>query len=88
MLLTAEATTVGRSAGCGIRLNDPSVALVHAELARRGRCVYLTALAGPIGTTRVNGRAVTRHVLADGDVISFGQVSCVVGGLAGQAVPA
>jgi excisionase family DNA binding protein len=86
--LTGEITTVGRGADCRIRLNDPSIALLHAELAYRGPCVSVTALAGPIGTATVNGQAVTRHVLADGDVISFGQVTCTVGGLSAHAVPA
>jgi len=86
--LTGEVTTVGRGADCCIRLDDPSVALLHAELACRGPCVSVTALAGPIGTTTVNGQAVTRHVLTDGDVISFGQVTCTVGGLSAHAVPA
>jgi excisionase family DNA binding protein len=88
ILLTSEVTTVGRGADCGIRLNDPSVALLHAELVSCGRCVFVVALGGSIGTTRVNGRTVS-HCLAlgDGDVISFGQVSCTVGGLAAQAEP-
>jgi excisionase family DNA binding protein len=84
--LTGEIATVGRGDDCRIHLNDPSVALLHAELVCRGLCVSVTALVGPIGTTTVNGQAVTRHVLTDGDVINFGQVACTVGGLAAHAV--
>ena len=86
--LTGEITTVGRGANCRIRLNDPSVALLHAEVMCHGLCVSVTAVAGPIGTTTVNGQAVIRHALTEGDVISFGQVTCTVGGLAAHAVPA
>jgi excisionase family DNA binding protein len=88
LALAGEVMTVGRGAGCDIRLDDPSVAVRHARLARRGRQVTLTSLAAP-GSTRVNGRAVTRRVLADGDVISFGEVTCTAGGItSGTASPA
>ncbi len=55
--LAREVTTVGRGQGCGIRLGDPSVSVLHAEL----------------------------RLLADGDVICFGQVPCTARGMAPDA---
>jgi hypothetical protein len=79
--LADEVTTVGRGEGCDIRLDDPSVSRLHAELVRRGRYVYVTDLGLSRNGTRVNGRPVARRVLDDGDVLSFGAARCRIGGL-------
>jgi hypothetical protein len=79
--LAHEVTTVGRGEGCDIRLDDPSVSRLHAELVRRGRYVYVTDLGLSRNGTRVNGRPVARRVLDDGDVLSFGAARCRIGGL-------
>jgi excisionase family DNA binding protein len=76
--LAGEVTTVGRGVGCDVRLDDPSVGLLHAELVRRGPYVYVSSLTGPEGATRVNGHAAARQVLAGGDVVSFGHVACTI----------
>jgi FHA domain-containing protein len=79
--LRAEVTTVGRGEGVDVRLSDPSVSRLHAELVRRGPHVYVADLGLSTNGTRVNGRPVGRRVLADGDVLSFGLARCRVGGL-------
>jgi FHA domain-containing protein len=79
--LAHEVTTVGRGEGCDIRLDDPSVSRLHAELVRRGRYIYVTDLGLSRNGTRVNGRPVARRVLDDGDVLSFGAARCRIGGL-------
>jgi hypothetical protein len=79
--LTADVTTVGRSEGVDVRLDDPSVSRLHAELVRRGHFVYVSDLGLSTNGTRVNGRPVGRRVLADGDVLSFGMARCRAGGL-------
>ena len=79
--LAQEVTTVGRGDGCDIRLDDPSVSRLHAELVRRGPYVYVTDLGLSRNGTRVNGRPVARRVLDDGDVLSFGAARCRIGGL-------
>jgi hypothetical protein len=79
--LAHEVTTVGRGEGCDIRLDDPSVSRLHAELVRRGPYVYVTDLGLSRNGTRVNGRPVARRVLDDGDVLSFGAARCRIGGL-------
>jgi hypothetical protein len=79
--LRGEVTTVGRGRGVDIRLDDPSVSRLHAELVRRGPYVYVVDLGLSRNGTRVNGRPVARRVLDDGDVLSFGAARCRIGGV-------
>jgi FHA domain len=79
--LRGEVTTVGRGQGADIRLDDPSVSRLHAELVRRGPYVYVVDLGLSRNGTRVNGRPVARRVLDNGDVLSFGAARCRIGGL-------
>ena len=58
-----EVTTIGRGQGVDIRLDDPSVSRLHAELYRRGPYVYVVDLGLSRNGTRVNGRPVARRVL-------------------------
>src|SRR6201987_6047136 len=81
MPLRGEVTTVGRGRGVDIRLDDPSVSRLHAELYRRGPYVYVVHLVLSRNGTRVNGRPVARRVLDEGDVLSFGAARCRIGGL-------
>jgi hypothetical protein len=85
--LAAEVTTVGRGAGCDLQLGHPTVAVLHAEVTRRGPYAYVTDLGLSVAGTAVNGTTVTRCLLASGDIISFGQVPCLAGGIAGPAAP-
>ncbi len=75
-------TTVGRGQGVDIALDDPSVSRLHAELVRRGEHVYVSDLGLSTNGTRVNGRPVGRHLLVDGDVLSFGSCRTRIAGLA------
>ena len=79
--LRGEVTTVGRGVGVDIRLDDPSVSRLHAELVRRGPYVYVVDLGLSRNGTRVNGRPVARRVLEEGDVLSFGAARARIGGL-------
>ncbi len=79
--LRGEVTTVGRGRGVDIRLEDPSVSRLHAELVRRGPYVYVVDLGLSRNGTRVNGRPVARRVLDEGDVLSFGAARCRIGGI-------
>jgi len=79
--LRADVTTVGRGQGVDIRLDDPSVSRLHAELVRRGPYVYVADLGLSRNGTRVNGRPVARRVLDEGDVLSFGAARCRIGGI-------
>jgi FHA domain len=80
--LQPEVTTIGSGNYVDIRLADPSVSLLHAEIVRRGPYVYLADLGLSLNGTRVNGRLVARKVLSDGDALTFGSARCRIGGIA------
>src|ERR1039458_7091485 len=82
--LREDVTTVGRGSWVDVRLGDPSVSRLHAEIVRRGPYVYVTDLGLSRNGTRVNGRLVARRVLQDGDVLAFGSARCPKSGLGGQ----
>ncbi len=79
--LCEAVTTIGRGGGVDIRLADPSVSRLHAEIVRRGPYVYVTDLGLSRNGTRVNGRLVARRVLEDGDVLTFGNARCRIAGI-------
>jgi FHA domain len=79
--LRNEVTTIGRGLGVDVRLDDPSVSRLHAEIVRRGPYFYLADLGLSRNGTRVNGRPVARRVLDDGDVLTFGSARCVIVGI-------
>jgi hypothetical protein len=80
--LQPEVTTVGRGNFVDIRLDDPSVSLLHAELVRRGPYVYVMDMGLSRNGTRVNGRLVARRLLSDGDALTFGSARCRISGIA------
>src|SRR5579875_2061248 len=88
MPLTGEVTTVGRGQSVDVRLDDPSVSMLHAEIIRRGPYAYVVDLGLSRNGTRVNGRPVARRVLEDGDVLAFGTARCRVGGLPREDIAA
>src|SRR5215471_773288 len=79
--LLPEVTTVGRGKHVDIRLADPSVSLLHAEIVRRGPYVYVMDLGLSRNGTRVNGRLIARRVLCEGDAITFGSARCRIFGI-------
>jgi len=81
LALLPEVTTVGRGKHVDIRLADPSVSLLHAEIVRRGPYVYVMDMGLSRNGTRVNGRLVARRVLCDGDAITFGSARCRILGI-------
>jgi FHA domain len=64
-----------------VRLDDPSVSRLHAEIVRRGPYFYLADLGLSRNGTRVNGRPIARRLLDDGDVLTFGSARCRIEGL-------
>ena len=86
--LNGEVTTVGRGLAADVRLEDPSVSRLHAEIVRRGPYYYVTDLGLSRNGTRVNGRPIARRVLDDGDVLSFGSARCRIQGLATEEMTA
>jgi FHA domain-containing protein len=84
--LRPDVTTIGRGRGVDIRLDDPSVSRLHAEIVRRGPYVYIVDMGLSRNGTRVNGRPIARRVLEDGDVVSFGTARCRMGGIPREEV--
>lgn len=84
--LQPEVTTIGRGKYVDIRLDDPSVSLLHAEIVRRGPYVYVSDLGLSLNGTRVNGRLVARRTLSEGDALTFGAARCRVIGIATDEV--
>ncbi len=78
--LRADVTTIGRGMHVDVRLDDPSVSRLHAEIVSRGR-ITTSAISVYSNGTRVNGRPVARRLLDDGDVVSFGAARCRIEGL-------
>jgi hypothetical protein len=81
IFLHSGVTTVGRGLAVDVRLDDPSVSRLHAEIVRRGPYAYVADLGLSRNGTRVNGRPVARRVLDDGDVLSFGSARCRIEGI-------
>ncbi len=69
--LGEDTATLGRNADCTVALNDPRASRHHAEIRATGDGFVVTDL-GSMNGTLVNGVAVRRHVLHDGDTISVG----------------
>jgi hypothetical protein len=79
--LRGDITTIGRGMHVDVRLTDPSVSRLHAEIACRGYYYYVSDLGLSRNGTRVNGRPVARRLLDDGDVLTFGAARCKIEGL-------
>jgi hypothetical protein len=86
--LRDEVTTIGRGLAVDVRLDDPSVSRLHAEIVRRGPYFYLSDLGLSRNGTRVNGRPIARRVLEDGDVLTFGSARCRIEGLPSEEATA
>jgi pSer/pThr/pTyr-binding forkhead associated (FHA) protein len=67
-------TSLGRLSDCAVQIDDPQASRRHAEI-RPVPDGYLLADLGSLNGTTVNGRPVTEHLLADGDVITIGAVA-------------
>jgi len=67
-----EPKTIGRGAGCDIRIDDPALAERHAQFELHGDRVILRSLDASEGS-RVNGVPVRDAVLAPGDQIVVDQ---------------
>ena len=85
--LRDDVTTVGRGMHVDVRLDDPSVSRLHAEIVRRGPYYYVSDLGLSRNGTRVNGRPIARRLLDDGDVVMFGAARCRVEGLPREELP-
>lgn len=84
--LTKELTTLGRRPYNDIVIDNLAVSGEHAVLKMAGAEVYLEDLDSTNGTY-VNGRAIQRHLLQNGDTVEIGKYKIqFVGDAPGQGV--
>ncbi len=70
--LPGRLCSIGTAADSAVRLNDPAVAYLHAQVTRQGSALYLRDAGSQTGTW-VNGVPLAgAHALADGDRVRLG----------------
>jgi pSer/pThr/pTyr-binding forkhead associated (FHA) protein len=70
---TGDRLSIGRLASCDLTLADAQVSRQHAAIVREGDDFVLVDLDSGNGTFLLDRREkITRHVLADGDVVRLG----------------
>jgi hypothetical protein len=67
---------IGRSKECDIRVSDPNVSRRHAEIRQEGSAYWIVDLGSTNGIA-VNGRALKRSKLDEGDRITLGSTELV-----------
>jgi hypothetical protein len=72
-----EGVTIGRGETNGLRLNDPGVSTLHAEIAIESRSFILRDL-GSVNGTSVNGEKVLEKTLYAGDRIQLGSTTLIL----------
>lgn len=71
--ISGQPCSVGTAPECGVRLSDPSVAWLHAQVTRQGSALYLRDAGTQTGTW-VNGALLAgAHALRDGDRVVVGR---------------
>jgi hypothetical protein len=76
--LEKASVVIGRSKDCDIRISDPNVSRRHAEIRQEGSTYWIVDLGSTNGIT-VNGQALKRAKLDDGDRIKLGSTEVVFG---------
>lgn len=71
--VAADVLLIGRGTNCDLRSENPSVALVHAEITPSG-AGYTIVDKGSVTGTYVNAKAVDSALLSKGDVIEIGDL--------------
>jgi hypothetical protein len=76
--LRKPSVVIGRSKESDIRLSDPNVSRKHAEIRQEGSAYWIVDLGSTNGIS-VNGQALKRSKLDDGDRITLGSTEVVFG---------
>ena len=76
-LLTTGDTTVGRSPGCDLVINDPSISRRHARFRVHGDHCLLSDLQGRNGTF-LNGELIAEAEVKAGDTVTLGRFPIVL----------
>jgi hypothetical protein len=76
--LRKPSVVIGRSSESDIRVSDPNVSRKHAEIRQEGSTYSIVDLGSTNGIS-VNGRALKRSKLDDGDRITLGSTEALFG---------
>jgi len=76
--ITSSRVVLGRSRACDVHVPDVNVSRRHAELRQEGATYWIVDLDSTNGTV-LNGQAVERERLRDGDTITLGSTEIVFG---------
>jgi hypothetical protein len=76
--LQKPSVVIGRSSESDIRVSDPNVSRKHAEIRQEGSTYWIVDLGSTNGIS-VNGRALKRSKLDDGDRITLGSTEALFG---------
>jgi pSer/pThr/pTyr-binding forkhead associated (FHA) protein len=68
-----NAITIGRTDECDVVLYDPGVSRQHARIFSEGTSYFVEDM-GSANGTKVNGQAVKKHQLSEGDSVALGAV--------------
>jgi hypothetical protein len=74
--LRKASMVIGRSKECDIRVSDPNVSRRHAEIRQEGSTYWIVDLGSTNGIA-VNGRALKRSKLDEGDRITLGSTELI-----------
>jgi hypothetical protein len=74
--LRKPSIVIGRSKECDIRVSDPNVSRRHAEIRQEGSTYWIVDLGSTNGIS-VNGQALKRSKLDEGDRITLGSTELV-----------
>ena len=76
--ITSSRVVLGRSRACDVHVPDVNVSRRHAEVRQEGTTYWVVDLDSTNGTV-LNGKAVERERLRDGDTITLGSTEIVFG---------
>jgi len=83
-----EVVSIGRREGMSVRVSDPHVGSEHCQIRQVPGVGYKLIDLESRNGTKVNGKFVNQHVLANGDEIELGEVKITFAGGAPQPAAA
>ena len=75
--ITGKRVTIGRDPNCDINIDDPGLSRTHAEIIREGDTLLFVDR-GSLNGSLINGKRVSRRLLAAGDTVRIGESSFLV----------
>jgi NADPH-dependent 2,4-dienoyl-CoA reductase/sulfur reductase-like enzyme/pSer/pThr/pTyr-binding forkhead associated (FHA) protein len=75
--IVGKPCSIGTAPECGVRLSDPSVAWLHAQVLRQGAALYLRDAGTQTGTWLNGAPLAGAHALCDGDRVQVGRTELI-----------